>query len=189
MKITRVYTKSGDEGMTSLVGGVRLSKADVRIEAYGTVDELNSHIGLLSAYVNDEHIDSQLARIQSDLFVIGTHLATDQSQTPLYPSAILPGREVEFLEKEIDSILEELPEQLGFVLPGGGISASQAHICRTVSRRAERCVIRLSQEATIGKEILQFLNRLSDFFFVLAKKMNNIEGKSEKIWQKPCKYE
>ena len=187
MKITRVYTRTGDEGMTSLVGGVRLSKADVRIEAYGTVDELNSHIGLLSSYVTDESIDSVLTRIQSDLFIVGTHLATDQSQTPLYPSAILPEDEVGFLENEIDAILSELPEKLGFVLPGGSISASQAHVCRTVSRRAERCVIRLANEATVGKEILQFLNRLSDFFFVLAKNLNNIEGKSEKIWQKPCK--
>ena len=156
MKITRVYTRTGDEGMTSLVGGVRLSKADVRIEAYGTVDELNSHIGLLSSYVTDESIDSVLTRMQSDLFIVGTHLATDQSQTPLYPSAILPEDEVGFLENEIDAILSELPEKLGFVLPGGSISASQAHVCRTVSRRAERCVIRLANEATVGKEILQF---------------------------------
>ena len=112
MKITRVYTRTGDEGMTSLVGGVRLSKADVRIEAYGTVDELNSHIGLLSSYVTDESIDSVLTRIQSDLFIVGTHLATDQSQTPLYPSAILPEDEVGFLENEIDAILSELPEKL-----------------------------------------------------------------------------
>lgn len=187
MKITKVYTKTGDEGTTSLVGGVRISKADVRIEAYGTVDELNSHIGLLSAYVTDESIDNVLTRIQSDLFIVGTHLATDQSNTPLYSSAILPEGEVEFVEKEIDSILSELPEKLGFVLPGGTVGASQAHVCRTVSRRAERCVIRLAQEAKVGKEILQFLNRLSDYFFVLAKKMNKIEGKSEKIWQKPCK--
>ncbi|MGN1228932.1 MAG: cob(I)yrinic acid a,c-diamide adenosyltransferase [Prevotella sp.] len=187
MKITKVYTKTGDEGTTSLVGGVRISKADIRIEAYGTVDELNSHIGLLSAYVTDESIDKVLTRIQSDLFIVGTHLATDQSNTPLYSSAILSEGEVEFVEKEIDSILSELPEKLGFVLPGGTICASQAHVCRTVSRRAERCVIRLAQEATVGKEIVQFLNRLSDYFFVLAKKMNKIEGKSEKIWQKPCK--
>lgn len=186
MKITKVYTKTGDEGNTSLVGGIRISKADVRLEAYGTVDELNSHIGLLDAYVTDETIDAVLTRIQSDLFIVGTHLATDQSQTPLYPSAILPEGEIEYIEKEIDKILAELPEKLGFVLPGGSISASQAHVCRTVSRRAERYVIRLSQEATVGKEILQFLNRLSDYFFVLAKKLNNIEGKSEKTWQKPC---
>lgn len=186
MKITKVYTKTGDEGNTSLVGGIRISKADVRLEAYGTVDELNSHIGLLDAYVTDETIDAVLTRIQSDLFIVGTHLATDQSQTPLYPSAILPEGEIEYIEKEIDKILAELPEKLGFVLPGGSISASQAHVCRTVSRRAERCVIRLSQETTVGKEILQFLNRLSDYFFVLAKKLNNIEGKSEKTWQKPC---
>ena len=117
---------------------------------------------------------------------MGTHLATDQSQTPLYPSAILPENEVEFIENEIDKILSELPEKLGFVLPGGSVAASQAHVCRTVCRRAERCVLRLAQEATVGEEILQFLNRLSDFFFVLAKKMNIIDGNSEKIWQKPC---
>lgn len=187
MKITKVYTKTGDEGETSLVGGVRISKTAVRLEAYGTVDELNSHIGLLAAYITDESIETALTRIQSDLFIVGTHLATDQSQTPLYPSAILPAGEVEYLESEIDKILSELPETLGFVLPGGSVSASQAHVCRTVSRRAERCVIRLSQEAAVGKEILQFLNRLSDYFFVLAKKMNNIEGKSEKTWQNPCK--
>ena len=187
MKITKVYTKTGDDGMTSLVGGIRIKKTDNRLEAYGTVDELNSHIGLLSAYVKDDSIDAVLTRIQSDLFIVGTHLATDQSQTPLYPSAILPEREVEFVEGEIDQILSELPEKLGFVLPGGSIAASQAHVCRTVCRRSERCVLRLSQEATVGDEILRFLNRLSDYFFVLEKKMNNIDGNSEKIWQKPCK--
>ena len=187
MKITKVYTKTGDDGMTSLVGGIRIKKTDNRLEAYGTVDELNSHIGLLSAYVKDESIDAVLTRIQSDLFIVGTHLATDQRQTPLYPSAILPEGEVEFVEGEIDKILSELPEKLGFVLPGGSIAASHAHVCRTVCRRAERCVLRLSQEATVGDEILHFLNRLSDYFFVLAKKMNNIDGNSEKIWQKPCK--
>ena len=186
MKITKVYTKTGDKGTTSLVGGIRINKADVRLEAYGTVDELNSHIGLLSAYVKDITIDDVLTRIQSDLFIVGTHLATDQSQTPLYPSAILPENEVEFIENEIDKILSELPEKLGFVLPGGSVAASQAHVCRTVCRRAERCVLRLAQEATVGEEILQFLNGLSDFFFVLAKKMNIIDGNSEKIWQKPC---
>ena len=187
MKITKVYTKTGDDGTTSLVGGIRINKADVRLEAYGTVDELNSHIGLLSAYVEDNTLDIVLTRIQSDLFVIGTHLATDQTKTPLYPSAILPEGEVKFLEAEIDNILSELPEKLGFVLPGGSVKASQAHVCRTVSRRAERCAIRLAQDAKVSREILQFLNRLSDYFFVLAKKMNIIEGKSEKIWKNPCK--
>ena len=110
MKITKVYTKTGDDGMTSLVGGIRIKKTDNRLEAYGTVDELNSHIGLLSAYVNDESIDAVLTRIQSDLFIVGTHLATDQSQTPLYPSAILPEEEVSFVEREID----RLHNHLGF---------------------------------------------------------------------------
>ena len=107
MKITKVYTKTGDDGMTSLVGGIRIKKTDNRLEAYGTVDELNSHIGLLSAYVKDDSIDAVLTRIQSDLFIVGTHLANDQSQTPLYQSAILPEVEEEYVEGEIDQILSE----------------------------------------------------------------------------------
>ena len=187
MKITKVYTKTGDKGTTSLVGGIRINKADVRLEAYGTVDELNSHIGLLSAYVKDETIDDVLTRIQSDLFIVGTHLATDQSQTPLYPSAILPENEVEFIENEIDKILSELPEKLGFVLPGGGHAGAMAHVCRSVCRRAERCIVGLSSNSIVGDEIIQYVNRLSDYFFVLAKKLNIIDNKAEKIWSKPCK--
>ena len=187
MKITKVYTKTGDKGTTSLVGGIRINKADVRLEAYGTVDELNSHIGLLSAYVKDITIDDVLTRIQSDLFIVGTHLATDQSQTPLYPSAILPENEVEFIENEIDKILSELPEKLGFVLPGGGHAGAMAHVCRSVCRRAERCIVGLSSNSIVGDEIIQYVNRLSDYFFVLAKKLNIIDNKAEKIWSKPCK--
>ena len=186
MKITKVYTKTGDKGLTSLVGGVRISKSDVRLDAYGAIDELNSFIGLLQVYVSDTKVTETLTRIQSNLFVVGAHLATDQNVTPLYDSAKLSSNEIIFIEKEIDTMLSELPEKLGFVLPGGSVAASQAHVCRTVCRRAERCVLRLAQEATVGEEILQFLNRLSDFFFVLAKKMNIIDGNNEKIWQKPC---
>lgn len=185
MKITKVYTKTGDDGMTSLVGGIRVNKGSDRLESYGTVDELNSHIGLLSAMVSDESIIEVLTRIQSNLFVVGTHLATDQTQTPLYDSAKLSDGEVGYIEKQIDALLAEMPEKMGFVLPGGSVSASQSHVCRTVSRRAERCVIRLAENAPVGKEIIQYLNRLSDYFFVLAKKLNIIDGMSEKIWQKP----
>ena len=138
MKITKVYTKTGDAGTTSLVGGVRISKADIRLDAYGTVDELNSFIGLLLTEVNDTEIQETLYRIQSNLFNVGTHLATDQSQTPLYESAKLDEQEVVYVEGEIDRILSELPEKLGFVLPGGGKAGALAHVCRTVCRRAER---------------------------------------------------
>lgn len=194
MKITKVYTKTGDKGTTSLVGGVRISKSSLRLEAYGTVDELNSHLGLLEAIVQTstgpegerQHVSDTLVRIQSDLFVAGGHLATDQSQTPLTPASRLPMDEVEMLEHEIDAMLERLPKNGGFVLPGGGIAASQAHVCRTVCRRAERCVVALSETATVGDEIIRFLNRLSDYLFVLAKNLNFIENINEKKWRKPC---
>lgn len=187
MKITKVYTKGGDKGKTSLVGGIRISKADIRLEAYGTVDELNSQIGLLAAYMSDGHDKDIVERIQNNLFVVGTHLATDQSQTPLYDSAKLPEDETELLETEIDTIMKSLPEQKGFILPGGCPAAAFAHVCRTVCRRAERCVVALAENATVSPEIQQYLNRLSDYLFVLAKKMNFMGGISEKIWCNHCK--
>ena len=187
MKITKVYTKTGDSGMTSLVGGIRISKTDDRLEAYGTVDELNSFIGLLATEVSDDAILENLYRIQSNLFNVGTHLATDQSQTPLYESAKLAEGEVEFVEREIDKILSELPEKFGFVLPGGGRAGALAHVCRTICRRAERRTLALVKKATVGDEIIIFLNRLSDYFFVLAKKLNFIDGVSEKTWSKTCR--
>lgn len=177
MKITKVYTKTGDNGTTSLVGGIRIGKADIRLEAYGTVDELNSHLGLLAALLpaDDNNLpDSDdrrtIEQIQSILFNVGTHLATDLSQTPLYPSARLPEGATKQLEEEIDRTLSLLPEAQGFVLPGGTPAAAQAHVCRTVCRRAERRVVALAAEAEVGLEIQTYLNRLSDYLFVLAKK-------------------
>lgn len=194
MKITKVYTRTGDKGTTSLVGGIRIGKADIRLEAYGTVDELNSHLGLLAAHLpaGDKNLpDSDdrrtIEQIQSILFNVGTHLATDLSQTPLYPSARLPEDAITRLEDEIDHALAMLPEAQGFVLPGGTIAAAQAHICRTVCRRAERRVVALAAEAEVGPEIQTYLNRLSDYLFVLAKKLNFMAGESEKIWHNPCK--
>lgn len=193
MKITKVYTKTGDNGTTSLVGGIRIGKADIRLEAYGTVDELNSHLGLLAALLpaDDNNLpDSDdrrtIEQIQSILFNVGTHLATDLSQTPLYPSARLPEGATKQLEEKIDRTLSLLPEAQGFVLPGGTPAAAQAHVCRTVCRRAERRVIALAAEAEVGLEIQTYLNRLSDYLFVLAKKLNFIAGESEKMWHNPC---
>lgn len=186
MKITKVYTKTGDKGATSLVGGIRINKSDVRIEAYGTVDELNAQLGLLAAHMPEGADKAMVERIQANLFNVGTHLATDQSHTPLYASAKLREGETEALEREIDTILASLPESQEFVLPGGSVSASLAHVCRTVCRRAERCVVALAAEATVGPEIQQYLNRLSDYLFVLAKKLNFMEGVNEKIWRNPC---
>ena len=187
MKITTVYTRTGDTGMTDLVGGVRIKKCDVRLEAYGTVDELSSHLGLLVSMMDDCEDRQLLLRIQNDLFNVGTHLATDQSQTPLYDSAKLPEGEVERLEKAIDRINDELPGFQGFVLPGGTQAAAQCHVCRTVCRRAERRIDELMEEAAVGAEIIKFINRLSDYLFVLAKKINFNTGHSEIIWQNVCR--
>ena len=187
MKIVKVYTRRGDKGMTDLVGGVRIKKTDVRLEAYGTVDELSSHLGLLASLItlDDEH--EVLIRIQNNLFNVCSHLATDQSQTPLYDSAKLDCKEIEFLEQKIDSIIAELPEPQGFVLPGGTHAASQCHVCRTVCRRAERRIAALAETATVGQEIMQYVNRLSDYLFILAKKINFNAGQSEIIWKNTCR--
>ncbi len=187
MKITRVYTRKGDEGMTSLVGGQRVSKASVRLEAYGTVDELSSHLGLLAAMLPDSHEKTLIERIQHNLFNVCTNLATDQDQTELYPSAYLPEGAISELEGEVDAIMKELPERQGFILPGGTQSASQAHVCRTVCRRAERRIVALAEMATVSPEVQQYVNRLSDYLFVLAKKLNFIAGMKEKIWDNACK--
>lgn len=186
MKITKVYTKTGDDGSTSLVGGVRIDKADVRIEAYGTVDELNAQLGLLASYMKDGEDKAMVERVQANLFNVGTHLATDQSRTPLYASARLREGETGALEQEIDRILASLPGHQGFVLPGGTVAASVAHVCRTVCRRAERRVVALAAVAAVSPDVRQYLNRLSDYLFVLAKKLNFIEGESEKTWRNPC---
>ena len=188
MKITTVYTRRGDHGMTDLVGGVRISKSDVRLEAYGTIDELSSHLGLLiSLLPPDDDERPVLLRIQNNLFNIGTHLATDQSQTPLYASARLPEGETVFLEQRIDQAIAQLPEAQGFVLPGGCTAAAQCHVCRTVCRRAERCIDALAEKATVGPEIIEYVNRLSDYLFVLAKIINFNTGHQEILWKNACK--
>lgn len=187
MKITKVYTRKGDQGLTSLVGGQRVSKASVRLEAYGTIDELNSHLGLLAAMLPEGHEKALVERIQNNLFNVCTNLATDQDQTPLYPSAHLPEGAIKELEDEVDSIMHELPERQGFILPGGTQEASQAHVCRTVCRCAERRIVALAEEATVTPEVQQYVNRLSDYLFILAKKLNFLAGKSEKVWQNACK--
>ena len=198
MKITQVYTRTGDKGTTSLVGGVRIKKSDIRLEAYGTVDELSAHLGLLIAMMPESklsddgmsRIDTErqaLIRVQNNLFNVCTHLATDQSQTPLYPSAKLADGETEFLEHEVDRLMSLLPERQGFVLPGGTPAAAQAHVARTVCRRAERRIAALAEVADVGEEIQQYVNRLSDYLFVLAKIINFNSGQAEIIWQNACK--
>ena len=187
MKITKVYTKTGDKGVTSIIGGIRVKKSCERLEAYGTVDELSSHLGLLASMLPDGEDKDLIIRIQNNLFSVCSNLATDQSQTPLYDSAKLPDGEIEVLEHEVDEIMNLLPERQGFILPGGTQAAAQAHVCRTVCRRAERRIVALSEVAQISPETQQYINRLSDYLFVLAKKINFNAGVSEIIWQKVCR--
>jgi len=187
MKITKVYTRTGDKGETSIIGGYRVKKYCERLEAYGTVDELSSHLGLLASLLQEGEDYDLIIRIQNNLFNVCSNLATDQSKTPLYDSAKLVDGEIELLEGEIDKIMKLLPERQGFILPGGTQAAAQAHVCRTVCRRAERRIVALSEVAQISPEIQQYINRLSDYLFVLAKKINFNAGNSEIIWQKVCR--
>ena len=186
MKITKVYTRTGDEGMTSLVGGIRIKKSSIRLEAYGTVDELSAHLGLLVAMMPDGADRNTVIRVQNNLFNVCTHLATDQSQTPLCPSAHLASGEIAFLEQEVDRMMGLLPEYQGFILPGGTPVAAQAHVARTICRRAERRIAELAEGAVVGEEIQQYINRLSDYLFVLAKIINFNSNQNEIIWQNTC---
>lgn len=187
MKITRVYTRTGDKGETSLVGGVRIKKSDIRLEAYGTVDELSAQLGMLVSMMEAGEERQMVVRVQNILFNVCTHLATDQSQTPLYPSARVPEEEVARLEERVNLLMKQLPERQGFILPGGCPAACQAHICRTVCRRAERRIAALAEVATVGTEVQQYVNRLSDYLFVLAKIINYNAGVSEVVWENACK--
>lgn len=177
-----VYTRTGDKGTTSLVGGQRVSKFDIRLESYGTVDELNSHIGLLISLLQNQHDIEVLTHIQKLLFVVGSNLATDQSNTELKAASVVKADEIVSLEQEIDLIDEALPQLRAFVLPGGCQASAQCHVCRTVCRRAERRILALAEQAEVQPELLQFINRLSDYLFVLARKINIDEKKSEIFW-------
>lgn len=165
----KIYTKTGDAGMTSLYGGKRVSKDDIRIEAYGTVDELNANVGLLIASLPNDDQKVLLFEIQKRLFTIGSILASDPSKT--LPTPDLLESDIELLENEMDNMDSQLEPLRTFVLPGGSKSNSIAHLCRTVSRRAERRVITLSGIEEIPPVLIKYLNRLSDYFFVLSRKI------------------
>jgi cob(I)alamin adenosyltransferase len=181
--ITKVYTRTGDAGMTSLVSGNRVSKDDIRVEAYGTVDELNSNIGVLlhSTKLDEQDIVALLRKAQNKLFNIGAYLANDRDDASIYG---LSQDDVTALEKMMDRMNEQLPPMTGFVLPGGTRLSAQADRCRTITRRAERRVVTLARQAHVEPLVLEYLNRLSDFFFVFAR-FNNISNQVEEIyWDK-----
>ena len=187
MKKSLVYTRTGDKGTTSLVGGTRVPKTHARLEAYGTVDELNSYIGLLITYLNDEEERAFLQGVQDTLFVIGSNLATDQSITQLRAASVITEEMVQAIEHQIDKVDASVPPLTAFVLPGGSRGAAVCHICRTVCRRAERRILALSEQAEVSAELLAYVNRLSDYLFVLSRKINQLEKKEEIFWNNRCK--
>jgi cob(I)alamin adenosyltransferase len=180
----KIYTKTGDKGKTSLLGGTKIPKSDLRIECYGTVDELNSYIGLVSDLINDEHSKTVLKEIQDRLFTIGSSLACDPVKEPLMKIPDLQEPDVELLEKEIDDMTEKLPPMKSFILPGGHVAVSTTHVARCVCRRAERlCVNMQEHEMSVEPLILIYLNRLSDYLFILARYVARLMNVEEIPWK------
>lgn len=186
MRIDRVYTKGGDKGETSLIGGERVSKADARLDCYGTLDELNSVVGLvieaLATSAAGPHLTPILRRVQNELFNLGCELATpDPERRAKLPR--IEQRHVDALERDIDAVNDDLPPLKSFVLPGGGWPSAYCHLARTVCRRAERLVVGLARTADVGGELpVQYLNRLSDALFVWGRWCALKDGKPEPLW-------
>lgn len=180
----KLYTKGGDKGMTSLVGGKRVHKYDLRIESYGTIDELNSFIGQLLAFELEDADRTTLTWVQHKLFSVGSYLATDPDQTEFRIESRITASAIERIESEIDRLDGLVPPIKAFILPAGGAIPAAAHICRTVCRRAERCIYRLDAErGKIEQEVLRYVNRLSDYFFALARKESYRLNGEEITWQ------
>ena len=186
----KIYTGTGDKGKTSLFSGERVSKADSRIDAYGDLDELNSILGALTAHLSaQQEMTAELQQIQCDLFQGGAWLATHPESAAIGTLREISAEQIDFLEKAIDRFEKELPELKSFILPGGHITAAWAHVARTVCRRCERKVVPLVSKMAKGKvaepyqRLLVYLNRLSDYLFMLARQCNHIKGVSDKPWK------
>jgi cob(I)alamin adenosyltransferase len=177
----KIYTKTGDKGLTSLIGGTRVPKHHIRIESYGTVDELNSWIGLIRDQDIAEHDRDILKQIQDRLFTIGSSLAADPERSKM----IIPDLhidDIELLELEMDKMNIMLPELKHFILPGGSNCVSYCHIARCICRRAERIAVQLAEESTVDEKVTIYLNRLSDYLFTLARKVGNEQQVVENKW-------
>ena len=182
MKKSSIYTKTGDKGKTSLVGGKRVDKTHIRLEAYGPVDELNSFIGLLVCEITDTELKDFLLFVQNKLFVVGSYLATETEALNPDAALIITDSDIKAIETIMDKLDAQLPKLNRFIIPGGSKSAARAHICRTVCRRAERNTYKVADEFEIEENILIFLNRLSDFFFLTARFESQKTGK-EMYWE------
>lgn len=178
----KIYTKTGDSGTTSLLGGARVSKANLRIDAYGTVDELNSFLGLLRDQAINENRKDILKEIQDRLFTLGAELASEPGKDNIVKPDLMDS-DIQLLENEMDAMDADLAPLKNFILPGGHPSISYAHIARTICRRAERICIALSEESTVAPIVIQYLNRLSDYFFILGRKMAKELNIEEVKWE------
>lgn len=180
----KIYTKTGDKGSTSLIGGVRVPKNHIRIESYGTVDELNSFIGMVNDMCSNDQISNWLREIQDRLFTLGAVLATNPDKEVKMKLPDLHDEDVNWLEQRIDEMNEVLPEMRSFILPGGNLASSTCHVARCVCRRAERlCVGMHEQDEYVPELIVKYLNRLSDFLFVLCRYISHINGSEEVAWR------
>ena len=181
---TKIYTKTGDLGKTSLIGGTKVPKSHIRIESYGTVDELNSFIGLVSDSISDTHTKIILKEIQDRLFTVGSSLACDPEKETSMKIPDLKESDINVLENEIDKMNEVLPEMKNFILPGGHIAVSTTHIARCVCRRSERiCVNMMENEMFVDLLVIKYLNRLSDYLFVLARYIAHLLNVEEIVWK------
>lgn len=180
----KIYTKTGDGGKTSLIGGTKVPKSHIRIESYGTIDELNSFIGLCSDQIEDEDSRTMLKEIQDRLFTIGSSLACDPDKEPLMKMPDLKQEDIKLLETAIDKMNETLPVMKSFILPGGHMAVSSLHVARCVCRRAERICVHMQEEQLfIDPLVIQYLNRLSDYLFVLARYVGHFVGAEEVAWK------
>jgi cob(I)alamin adenosyltransferase len=180
VKLTKIYTRGGDGGQTSLGDGTRRPKHDLRVAAYGTVDEANAVVGLARLHTSGD-VDAMLARIQNDLFDLGADLCTPEAPDPKYPPLRMVEAQVDRLEREIDGLNEHMKSLDSFILPGGSPGASWLHLARTVTRRAERLMTELALSETVNPVAIKYANRLSDHLFVLARHLND-GGKSDVLW-------
>ena len=183
----KIYTKTGDKGETSLYGGTRVSKAAARVESYGTLDELNAFIGLAKAEISDEKVLNQLQKIQFDLFTVGSEAATPTDKLILANGKnrldlMISEEEISELEHWMDDLDAELEPLQFFILPSGGKAAASVHVCRTVCRRAERAMVYLNETEEVRPELIKYLNRLSDYLFILARYISKISGEKEDYW-------
>ncbi|MGC4079399.1 MAG: cob(I)yrinic acid a,c-diamide adenosyltransferase [Rubrivivax sp.] len=180
----KIYTRTGDKGQTSLIGGTRVSKNHIRIESYGTVDELNSYLGLVNDMAADTRTGDWIREVQDRLFTLGAELATTQTKEVKMKLPDLHISDIEWLEQRIDEMNEQLPEMRSFIIPGGHQAASACHVARCVCRRAERlCVAMEEQGEHVSDIVLKYLNRLSDFLFVLSRYITHVNGKAELPWR------